>query len=89
MNHKTNPSKRQVIFYTRPDCHLCDEMKREIQRAGCAELYALAEVNIETDLDLLARYRYEIPVLLIDGVEAFRHRLSAADFKARLSGRQS
>jgi glutaredoxin len=81
--------KAHVILYTKPGCHLCDEMKREIHRAGCAELYALDEINIETDLDLLARYRYEIPVLLIDGVEAFRHRLRAADFKARLSGRRS
>jgi hypothetical protein len=81
--------KAQLILYTKPGCHLCGEMKREIQRAGCAELYALVEVNIETDLDLLARYRHEIPVLLIDGVEVFRHRLRAADFKARLCGRQS
>jgi hypothetical protein len=81
--------KAQLILYTKPGCRLCDEMKREIQRAGCAELYALDEVNIETDLDLLARYRYEIPVLLIDGLEAFRHRLRAADFKARLTGRES
>ena len=81
--------KAQLILYTKPGCHLCDEMKREIQQAGCAELYALDEVNIETDLDLLARYRYEIPVLLIDGGEAFRHRLRAKDFKARLAGRQS
>jgi thioredoxin-related protein len=80
--------KAQLIVYTKPGCHLCDEMKREIQQAGCAELYALDEVNIETDLDLLARYRYEIPVLLIDGVEAFRHRLRAEDFKARLTGRE-
>ena len=81
--------KAQLILYTKPGCSLCDEMKQEIQRAGCAELYALDEVNIETDLDLLARYRYEVPVVLIDGVEGFRHRLRAADFKARLSGRQS
>ena len=47
--------KAQLILYTKPGCHLCDEMKREIQRAGCAELYALAEVNIETDSDLLAQ----------------------------------
>ena len=78
----------RVRLYTRAGCHLCDEMKREIQRAGCPELYALDEVNIETDSDLLALYRYEIPVLLINGVEVFRHRLTAADFKARLSGRQ-
>ena len=81
--------KAQLVLYTKPGCHLCDEMKREIQQAGCADLYALDEVNIETDSDLLARYRYEIPVLLIDGVEAFRHRLRAAAFKARLSGPQS
>jgi len=81
--------KAQVILYTKPGCHLCDEMKDAIRRAGCAELYALHEVNIESDSELLARYRYEIPVLFIDGTEAFRHRLRAEDFKARLTGRQS
>ena len=78
-----------MILYTKPGCHLCNEMKDEIRRAGVFELYTLDEVNIESDPTLLARYRDEIPVLLIDGVEAFRHRLSAADFKARLTGRQS
>lgn len=81
--------KAKVILYTKPGCHLCAEMKLEIQRAGCAELYALAEVNIEAEPDLLARYRYEIPVLFIDGVEAFRHRLRAEEFKARLTGLRS
>ncbi len=81
--------KAQVILYSKPGCHLCEEMKDEIRRAGCAELYALAEVNIETDSNLLARYRHEIPVLIIDGVEAFRHRLRAEDFKARLTGQRS
>ena len=77
--------KSEVVLYSKPGCHLCDEMKAEISRADCAELYTLREVNIESHPDLLARYRYEIPVLLIEGVEAFRHRLRAADFKARLT----
>jgi thioredoxin-related protein len=81
--------KAQLILYTKPGCHLCDEMKREIQLANCAELYVLQEVNIETDSELVARYGDNIPVLLIEKVEAFRHRLRAADFKARLSARQS
>jgi len=59
-------------------------MKAEILKAECADLYTLEEVNIESDRDLLARYRFEIPVLLIDGVEAFRHRLKAEEFKAHL-----
>jgi glutaredoxin len=84
VREKCVAEKAQLILYTKPGCHLCDEMKRQIQRAGCAERYALEEVNIETDSDLLARYRFEIPVLLIDGVEAFRHRLHSEEFRARL-----
>ena len=76
--------KAHVILYTRPGCHLCDEMKAEMDQANCDELYDLSVVNIETDPALLARYRYDIPVLWIGGAEAFRHRLRAADFKARL-----
>ena len=73
--------KSQVILYSKPGCHLCEEMKSEIARANCAEAYDLNEVNIESDAELLIRYRFDIPVLLIDGLEIFRHRLSAAAFR--------
>ena len=76
--------KAQLILYTKPGCHLCDEMKKEIDRADCVELYVLEAINIETDPDLLARYQYEIPVLLIDGVEAFKYRVRSEEFRARL-----
>jgi glutaredoxin len=78
-------TKARVVLYSRPGCHLCVEMKRELARAGCADLYSLEEIDIESDPDILAQYRYEIPVLCIDGVEAFRHRLRADEFKARLT----
>ena len=77
--------KARVVLYTKPGCHLCDEMKEQMRQANCEELYKLAEVDIETDSELLARYRYEIPVLLINGVEIFRHRLRADEFRAYLS----
>ena len=73
--------KTQVTLYSKPGCHLCDEMKAEIARANCSDLYDLHEVNIESDAELFARYRYDIPVLLIDEIKMFRHRLSAADFR--------
>jgi len=76
--------KTQVILYTRPGCYLCEEMKVEIVKANCAELYELKEVNIESDPDLQSRYRHDIPVLLIDGVEAFRHRLRPEKFREKL-----
>ncbi len=53
-------------------------------QAQCGDLYTLVEVNIETDPDLLRRYQFEIPVLEIDGVVAFKARLRAEEFKAYL-----
>jgi len=72
--------KVRVVLYTKPLCGLCDQMKGEMRNAGVENLYTLEEVNIETDDELFARYRYDIPVLFINEAEAFRHRLKAADF---------
>lgn len=74
-----------MILYSKPGCHLCEEMKAEMARADCAELYEFKEINIETHKDLFVRYRYDIPVLLINNVEAFRHRLDAQAFRALLA----
>ena len=71
----------QIILYSKPGCHLCEVMKEEMAKADCAELYELQEINIESDPELFARYRNDIPVLSVNGVEAFKHRLSASDFR--------
>lgn len=57
-------------------------MKAEITKAGCVGLYTIEEVDIEGQAELFARYQNEIPVLFINGVEAFRHRLRSDEFKA-------
>jgi len=75
------PSVR-VVLYTKPGCGLCEKMKAEMSKAGCIELYTLEEVDINSEANLFARYQYEIPVLFINGVEAFRHRLRPDEFKA-------
>jgi len=75
-------SKIGIVLYTKPGCGLCEEMKQEISKAGIDDSYILEEVNIATDPDLFHRYRYDIPVLMINGVEAFRHRLTANEFKS-------
>jgi len=76
--------KAQVTLYSKPGCHLCEEMKSEIARADCAEAFDMKEVNIESDAEFFARYRYDIPVLNINGVDVFKHRLRAPEFKAYL-----
>jgi glutaredoxin len=77
-------SRRHVIIYSRPGCHLCDEAKAAIQNAGCSDRFTLEEINIESDNELLRKYKYDIPVVMIDGVEAFRHRVEVEAFKQKL-----
>jgi glutaredoxin len=72
----------RAVLYTKKDCSLCEKMKEQMAQANVEELYTLEEVDIEPDPELFTRYRYEIPVLSINGVEAFRHRLSADEFRA-------
>ncbi|HEX6623824.1 MAG TPA: glutaredoxin family protein [Pyrinomonadaceae bacterium] len=78
-----NASRRppHVVFYTRPGCHLCEEAEREIAAARCHGLYTFEKVNIDADPDLVRRHGWEIPVVVIDGTVAFKHRLTAEDFR--------
>lgn len=76
--------KAHVIVYSRPGCHLCDEAKAAIEKSNCSDRYTLEEVNIESDNELLRKYKYDIPVITIDGEEAFRHRLDPAEFRMRV-----
>ena len=74
-------TKPHVIVYSRPGCHLCDEARQAISAAGCDEQFTLEEINIESDPDLLTKYKYDIPVVTIDGQEAFRHHVNADEFR--------
>ena len=74
-------TKPHVIVYSRPGCHLCDIAKHAIQSAGCDDLFTLEEINIESDPGLLTKYKYDIPVVTIDGEEAFRHRVDGKKFR--------
>jgi glutaredoxin len=78
--------KPHVIIYSRPGCHLCEEAKAAIASAGCSEQFTLEEINIESDSELLRKYKYDIPVITIDGVEAFIHRVDPKEFRTRISG---
>jgi glutaredoxin len=81
-------TKALVVIYSRPGCHLCDEAKQAIAAAQCDDQYMLEEINIETDPDLLRRYQYDIPVITINGVEAFRHRLNSEAFREKLQSKE-
>jgi glutaredoxin len=79
-----DPRKALVTLYTRPGCHLCDEARQAMLAARCEELYTLREIDIDLAPDLARRYGWDIPVVLINGVETFKHRLTPSEFKCEL-----
>ena len=74
----------KIVVMSKPGCHLCHEALATIQRVVGAHIPVLIEeVDITQDQDLLEKYKDEIPVVLIDGIEQFRHRVDP-DKLARL-----
>lgn len=69
-------SSHRVVLYTKPGCHLCEDMRGQLDAALRGSAEPLHAVDIAGDLDLYMRYRYDIPVLVIDGHEVARHRIS-------------
>ena len=69
---------KTLTIYSRPGCHLCDEMKSTVARVigPMAGLVALREVDISGDAELEGRYGLEIPVLMIDGKKAAKYRVT-------------
>ncbi|HVF88560.1 MAG TPA: glutaredoxin family protein [Blastocatellia bacterium] len=77
-------SRARVTIYSRPGCHLCDEAKTSISSAGCDDDFTLEEINIDQDPELRERYKNDVPVIFIDGIKAFKHRVDPVEFKRKL-----
>ena len=77
----------RLTLYTKPGCHLCDEMKAVIARVGHHVPIALEEIDISTNEDLTRRYGTDIPVLLIDDRPGAKHRIGDDDLLRRICAR--
>jgi hypothetical protein len=77
----------QVTIYSRPGCHLCDDMKAIVGRVAQQVPFALAEVDISLDRELEGLYGLEIPVLMIDGKKAAKYRITEGELRRILEGR--
>jgi glutaredoxin len=62
---------KTVVLYTRPGCCLCDDAREVLERARAEHPFQLDERDIEADEALLRSYLERIPVVSIDGEEAF------------------
>ncbi len=78
----------RVTIYSKPDCHLCDEMKAIVHRVLDRDAHtSIEEIDISNDLVLLGRYGLEIPVLMIDETKVAKYRVTEAELRGMVGGR--
>lgn len=77
-------TESRIVLYTKPGCHLCDDMRDQLTAALRGSAERVQYVDIAADLDVYMRYRHDIPVLLIDGREVARHRITDTALTAAL-----
>ena len=75
---------RDVTFYSRPGCHLCEEAKAQIAPLLAEFGARLIEINIDEDSQLRAQYDYEVPVIFLGKRKAGKHRVDLAQFRRQL-----
>jgi hypothetical protein len=73
-----------VVLYGRPGCCLCDDAREVLLRVREQRAFTLEDRNIDADEDLLRAYLERIPVVTIDGVEAFELFVDPAELAERL-----
>lgn len=71
----------RIEVYSKPGCPLCDEALDALQELRGDLRFELQVRNILEDPALWAVHRYDVPVILVDGVIAFRHRVDVSQLR--------
>jgi glutaredoxin len=72
----------RVVLYTRPGCHLCEQVEGWLLEAGVS----WQPVDITADAALFERYRDRIPVIDVEGREALSAPITRADVRRAMRG---
>ncbi len=72
----------KVTLYSKAGCHLCDEARAYLEELAVTSEMVIDEIDIRRDTALFERYRYRIPVIVVDGAEVLEGRIEAADVYA-------
>ena len=80
-------SRTNITLYTRTGCHLCEEAKQVLEEARTRWAFDLQEIDIDSDPALKALYNEEVPVIAINGVKAFKYRVTVEELTRKLAAR--
>lgn len=71
---------KEVLFYTRPRCCLCDDALAVVEAVRRAHPFRLRVLDVDADEDTRARYGGKIPVVVVDGRMHAKYRVDARAF---------
>jgi len=60
-----NKSLVTITFYTKPGCHLCEDVAAELEAIATQWPLAVTAVDITSDLDLHRQFWDKIPVVVV------------------------
>lgn len=75
----------EVTLYTRAGYHLCDSVEQVIAQVARSRSFRLTVRDIDRDERDLAMYNESVPVVLVNGREVARYRLTHREFEAILA----
>ena len=75
----------RVVLYHADGCHLCERAQSTLHALRAELGFELAEIDISGDPGLESRYRELIPVVEIDGVQAFTYYVQPEPFRKRIA----
>ena len=74
----------RLSLYSRPGCHLCEEMRREVEQLLGDLPHEWDVVDVDRDPELARRYGESIPILFVNGHLFAKIRLPRLSSKLRL-----
>jgi glutaredoxin len=77
---------REVTIYLADGCHLCESAQRVLATVREEIPFRLVEIAIDGDRELESAYRERIPVVAVDGEEAFTYFVHPDALRRRLGG---
>jgi glutaredoxin len=78
-----------ITLYGKPNCHLCEEALEVIHTARQEYAFELIVRNILENYEDFERYKHDIPVIVLNGVELARHRLTEEQLTSALARQRS
>lgn len=73
-----------VRLFTGPNCSLCDDLKGVLARSTQPHILEITDISDKAYRDWFRRYKWDIPVLHIDGKYFAKHRVGRTELDSAL-----